>query len=107
MTRYTHRPRHRAPFADIAVACSLPSAVCRLRSVISCAILPEQAGAGYCLRHGYGTNLLAQTAVSVLGVDQDAATIAYCPQKYPNCCFMQGDATTLVLDEPVDVVISL
>lgn len=56
---------------------------------------------------GYGTNFLAKTAVSVLGVDQDANTIAYCQQKYPNCRFIQGDATTFILNEPVDVVVSL
>lgn len=56
---------------------------------------------------GYGTNLLAQTAVSVLGVDQGAQTIAYCQQTYPNCGFVQGDATTFALNEPVDVVVSL
>jgi len=56
---------------------------------------------------GYGTNYLSKTAVSVLGVDRDATTIAHCQQQYPRCQFVRGDATTFLLKDPVDVVVSL
>ena len=35
---------------------------------------------------GYGSNLLAQTAKTIVGGDIEKETIEYCKEKYQNCC---------------------
>lgn len=58
---------------------------------------------------GYGTQLLAEKALSVVGVDLDAAAIAHARVKYsrPNLDFFQGDCSKLPLhDGSVDLVVS-
>jgi ubiquinone/menaquinone biosynthesis C-methylase UbiE len=58
---------------------------------------------------GYGTNLLAQKATFVYGVDISPDAIAYSKNKYkkPNMKFVEGSAAQIPLeDSSVDVVVS-
>jgi SAM-dependent methyltransferase len=58
---------------------------------------------------GYGTALLAQTALSVVGVEVSAAAVAHAADAYrqPNLRFLEGDARRLPLDDAsVDTVVS-
>ncbi|WP_121357016.1 class I SAM-dependent methyltransferase [Flavisolibacter nicotianae] len=58
---------------------------------------------------GYGSNLLAQSAEKVYGVDIDAATVQASKEKYRkrNLIFQQGSADAIpVEDNSVDVVVS-
>jgi len=58
---------------------------------------------------GYGTHLLAEKAMSVVGVDLDATAIAHAQAKYslPNLKFLQGDCSALPLpDGSVDLAVS-
>ncbi len=57
---------------------------------------------------GYGADLLAQTASSVLAVDNSPSAIDYCRQHYsrPNLEYRVEDASSLSLDAQFDLVIS-
>src|SRR5436190_18501121 len=58
---------------------------------------------------GYGANLLARTALKVIGVDLDAGTIAHAKAKYrrPNLHFVQGSCTEIPCeDHSIDLVAS-
>lgn len=59
---------------------------------------------------GYGSDLLARSAASVVGVDLSEAAIAHARQRYdarPNLQFVQGDATQLPFEDArFDVVVS-
>jgi len=58
---------------------------------------------------GYGTALLAQTALSATGVDISCEAVAHAAQAYrrPNLRFCEGDARSIPLgDASVDVVVS-
>jgi SAM-dependent methyltransferase len=59
---------------------------------------------------GYGSNLLADVAADVIGVDIADEAVTHARQRYaerPNLRFVQGDATRLDLpDRSVDVVVS-
>jgi len=58
---------------------------------------------------GYGSNLLAEVAENVVGIDIDEATITKAIDKYRkrNLCFRQGSATKLPCEEnEFDVVVS-
>lgn len=57
---------------------------------------------------GYGAHLLAERAISVVGVDLDANVVAHAQIKYnlPNLSFLQGDCASLPLyDNSVDLVV--
>lgn len=58
---------------------------------------------------GYGSDLLAQVAKTVIGVDVDEASIALARQRYdrPNLSFAAGSATAIPLeDNSVDAVVT-
>jgi ubiquinone/menaquinone biosynthesis C-methylase UbiE len=60
---------------------------------------------------GYGSDLLAQGAASVLGLDIAAAAVAHARERYvrPNLAFAQGDASALSAELPaasIDAVVS-
>lgn len=58
---------------------------------------------------GYGAHLLAEKAISVVGVDLDTTAITHARAKYslPNLEFIQGDCASLPLhDASVDLVVS-
>ncbi len=58
---------------------------------------------------GYGSAFLAQTALSVIGVELDAKAVVHAQTTYvaPNLRFMEGDARHLpLMDACVDVVVS-
>jgi GT2 family glycosyltransferase/2-polyprenyl-3-methyl-5-hydroxy-6-metoxy-1,4-benzoquinol methylase/glycosyltransferase involved in cell wall biosynthesis len=58
---------------------------------------------------GYGSDMLARTAASVIGVDIDEKTITHAQKKYrrDNLCFKQGSCTKLPLsDNSIDIVVS-
>jgi GT2 family glycosyltransferase/glycosyltransferase involved in cell wall biosynthesis/SAM-dependent methyltransferase len=58
---------------------------------------------------GYGSDLLAQVATSVVGVDIDATTVLYAEKQYvrPNLRYISASATSMPLeDNSVDVVVS-
>lgn len=58
---------------------------------------------------GYGSNILAEVATSVLGVDIDASTVAHAEGTYKraNLAFRQGSCTSLDLpDSKFDLVVS-
>ncbi|MDD5328812.1 MAG: class I SAM-dependent methyltransferase [Sulfuricella sp.] len=58
---------------------------------------------------GYGSRLLAEKAVLVIGVDLDATAVIHAKEKYslPNLKFIQGDCTSLPLDDQsIDLVVS-
>jgi SAM-dependent methyltransferase len=76
----------------------LARALCRDREVLDVA-----SG------EGYGTALLAQTALSVIGVEVSAEAVAHAAEAYrqPNLRFLKGDARRLPLDDAsVDTVVS-
>ena len=76
----------------------LARALCRGRDVLDVA-----SG------EGYGTALLAQTALSVIGVEVSAEAVAHAAEAYrqPNLRFLEGDARHLPLDDAsVDTVVS-
>jgi 2-polyprenyl-3-methyl-5-hydroxy-6-metoxy-1,4-benzoquinol methylase len=58
---------------------------------------------------GYGTARLAEAATSVIGLDNDASTIATAAQEYraPNLTFVHADVGRYVPPQPVDLVVSL
>jgi trans-aconitate methyltransferase len=49
---------------------------------------------------------LADLGIEVLGIDADASMIAQARAKYPEVAFEQADGHDVVLDEPVDAVLS-
>jgi 2-polyprenyl-3-methyl-5-hydroxy-6-metoxy-1,4-benzoquinol methylase len=58
---------------------------------------------------GYGSNLLAQSAAEVIGVDIDSKAVSHASLKYqrPNLKFRQGSATAIPLDDAsVDFCVS-
>ena len=58
---------------------------------------------------GYGSNLLAQTAKKVIGVDIDFESVTHATEKYnsKNVSFQQGSTSAIPLDDhSVDVVVS-
>lgn len=58
---------------------------------------------------GYGSHLLAEKAMSVVGIDLDATAIAHAQEKYSlhNLKFLQGDCSSLPLNNgSVDLVVS-
>lgn len=58
---------------------------------------------------GYGSDLLAQVATSVVGIDIDATTVLYAEKQYvrPNLQYIAASATSMPLeDNSVDVVVS-
>ena len=58
---------------------------------------------------GYGSNILAEVATSVLGVDIDASAVAHARGTYkrPNLAFRQGSCTNLDLtDSMFDLIVS-
>jgi 2-polyprenyl-3-methyl-5-hydroxy-6-metoxy-1,4-benzoquinol methylase len=58
---------------------------------------------------GYGSALIAQTALHVTGIDADAATIAHARARYdaPNVTYIAASVTALPLaDESIDLVVS-
>ena len=76
----------------------LARALCRGRDVLDVA-----SG------EGYGAALLAQTALSVIGVEVSAEAVAHAAEAYrqPNLRFLAGDARHLPLDDAsVDTVVS-
>ena len=76
----------------------LARALCRGRDVLDVA-----SG------EGYGAALLAQTALSVIGVEVSAEAVAHAAEAYrqPNLRFLEGDARRLPLDDAsVDTVVS-
>ena len=77
---------------------SLASQVCRGRDVLDVA-----SG------EGYGSNLLADAAASVVGVDLSGEAVAHAAASYRrgNLSFREGSATSIPLDDAaVDVVVS-
>lgn len=59
---------------------------------------------------GYGTQIIANNAKKVIGIDLSEEAIAYAKKNYPhkNVTYQQGDATNIPLpDKSVDVVVSL
>ena len=58
---------------------------------------------------GYGSNMMSETAASVVGVDIDEASVIHARQTYsrPNVRFLVGSATDIPLeDATVDIVVS-
>ena len=58
---------------------------------------------------GYGAQLLARTAASVIGVDRDDRALAYAREQFgaPNVEFRDGDATRIPVDDKsIDVVVT-
>lgn len=59
---------------------------------------------------GYGTNLLAQSATAVVGIDIEQEAIEYAKERYSqqsNCSFVRGDICHLpFVDQSFDVVVS-
>lgn len=58
---------------------------------------------------GYGTALLAQTALQAIGVELNAESVAHAAQHYqsPNLRYVEGNATSLPIDNSsMDVVVS-
>jgi GT2 family glycosyltransferase/ubiquinone/menaquinone biosynthesis C-methylase UbiE len=58
---------------------------------------------------GYGSDMLARTAASVIGVDIDEVSVAHAQKKYQreNLIFKQGSCTSIPLpDHSIDVVVS-
>jgi 2-polyprenyl-3-methyl-5-hydroxy-6-metoxy-1,4-benzoquinol methylase len=58
---------------------------------------------------GYGSDLLAETAATVIGVDVDEASVAHARAAYmrTNLAFLRGDAVAIPLgDAVIDVVVS-
>ena len=57
---------------------------------------------------GYGSNLLAERALSVLGLDCSVTAVEHARGRYrrSNLCFDVADATALTIDSCVDVVVS-
>ena len=58
---------------------------------------------------GYGSGILARCALRVLGVDVSEAAVRWADRYFPanNIEFSVGDALTVSLEEPVDVIVSL
>ena len=57
---------------------------------------------------GYGSHLLAESAKSVLGIDNSAAAIDYCRERFvaPNLTYQVRDASKLSEDAAFDVALS-
>lgn len=57
---------------------------------------------------GYGCKILAESALSVVGVDRDPRAIAYCREHSaaPNLTFLEGEAGRLTFDRKFDVCLS-
>ncbi|MBJ8343454.1 bifunctional 2-polyprenyl-6-hydroxyphenol methylase/3-demethylubiquinol 3-O-methyltransferase UbiG [Antrihabitans sp. YC2-6] len=62
-----------------------------------------EAGSG----EGYGANMIAAVAASVVGVDYDTSAVAHVRARYPRVRMLQGNLAELPIpDESVDVVVN-
>ncbi|MBN2007733.1 class I SAM-dependent methyltransferase [candidate division KSB1 bacterium] len=57
---------------------------------------------------GYGSKLLSEKAMEVVGIDQSAEAISYCKRNYQaaNLSYQQADATTLSLNRQFDAAVT-
>jgi len=79
------------------------------RYLLACAYVKDKRVLDIACGEGYGTAMLAQTARSVMGIDNDAATLTHAREHHgkPNIAFMQADAQQLSLPpDSLDVVVS-
>jgi SAM-dependent methyltransferase len=62
-----------------------------------------EAGSG----EGYGANMIADVATSVIGLDYDSSAVEHVRARYPRVDMRQGDLAELPLpDESVDIVVN-
>ena len=79
------------------------------RYAIACAVAPGKRVLDIACGEGYGSNLLARVAASVIGVDLDAKTIAHARAKYShrNLEFLEGSCDEIpCADGSIDLVAS-
>ena len=79
------------------------------RYAIACTLAAGRRVLDLACGEGYGSNLLARVASSVLGVDIDAKTIAHAKAKYPhrNLEFLEGSCAEIpCADASIDLVAS-
>ena len=79
------------------------------RYLLACAYVKDKRVLDIACGEGYGTAMLAQTARSVMGIDNDAATLTHAREHHgkPNVAFVQADAQQLSLPpDSLDVVVS-